>query len=73
MNKFFEFISYSDAYDQINGRLLALNEGCGLSIAGIRRIVGGKDAVGGSFPWMALLAYKFSGYKLQYDCGKCNI
>lgn len=43
---------------QINGRLLTVEEGCGLSKVTQSKIVGGGVAKNGAWPFMALLGYE---------------
>lgn len=55
------------------GRLLTPEEGCGFSQVATTKIVGGTTAKPGAWPWMALLAYWYNGYKpgsYRFACGK---
>lgn len=44
----------------IQGRLLTPEEGCGQSKVKLTKIVGGKTAPVGAFPWMSLIGYTVS-------------
>lgn len=55
----------------ISGHLPTVEEGCGISSVGFRRVVGGVDAIPGKYPWVTLVGYKhrISG-ELVCKCGK---
>lgn len=55
----------------ISGRLPTVEEGCGISSVGFRRVVGGVDAIPGKYPWVTLVGYtnRNSG-ELNCKCGK---
>lgn len=57
--------------NDIKGRLLTPEEGCGFSkVAHTHtRIVGGGPAENGAWPWLALLGFKYFGVGL-FICGK---
>lgn len=53
----------------VKGRLLTIDEGCGLSKKPIRRIVGGAPAKKYAWPWVALLGQSNSS-GITFKCGK---
>lgn len=53
----------------LQGRLLAPNEGCGVSNVTHNRVVGGVPAKKGAFPWMALLGYTDDSGQVDFKCG----
>lgn len=57
----------------IKGRLLTPKDGCGYTKVAHKRIVGGRTAEAGAWPWMALVLYTnksgtFSNCGKAYNC-----
>lgn len=55
--------------NEILGRLLTVEEGCGFSNVTQRRIVGGQKAKMGAYPWMTLLGYINNLGETSWKCG----
>lgn len=53
----------------VKGRLLTIDEGCGLSKMPVRRIVAGAPAKKYAWPWVALLGQSNSS-GITFKCGK---
>lgn len=69
----FHFRSGDGEVEDIKGRLLTPEEGCGISKVKNARIIGGSEAPIGAFPWLALLGqqYLVSGKITDwFYCGK---
>lgn len=53
----------------VKGRLLTIDEGCGLSKVPVRRIVAGAPAKKYTWPWVALLGVQDEN-GITFKCGK---
>lgn len=53
----------------VKGRLLTIDEGCGLSKVPVRRVISGAPARKYAWPWVALLGHK-NNSRITFKCGK---
>lgn len=63
------FLTGDGDINDIKGRLLTPEEGCGFTKVKNNRIIGGSVARIGAWPWMAILGYD-RGYTVSFECGK---
>lgn len=55
----------------VKGRLLTIDEGCGLSKQPLKKIVAGAPAKKFAWPWVALLGQQFdNSTEIKFKCGK---